>query len=145
MEIIDKNNRRVLLNLDKNEVDISDGVIIEYTGIYYKSRKDKTNIIDIDEYECKFVGKIETSRGDQYGTTGIYIVPLYLFDNANLEWVKIDNYKPPKKKYFLYPHLLMLPDKYYHYKPLYFLHTCKPTNLDIFYHVVKTISLDNIE
>ena len=142
MEIIIKNDRRILVNEDKKELDISDGIIIQYIGTYYKPKKDTINMFDIEENKCKFIGKIETSRGDITGTTGIYIIPLYILENNTLEWIKIANYTPPKKKYFLYPHLLMLPEKYYHYRPQYFLHTCEEANLIDFSNVTKTINLD---
>ena len=153
MNIEIKNNRRILVNEDKEELDISDGTIIEYTGIYYKSKSisknenkneniNIQNIYVMDEIECKFVGKIETSRANASGITGIYIIPLYLFDSSNCEWVRISNYREPKNKYFLYPHLLMLPEKYYHYKPLYFLHTCKQTDFFKQSNIIKTINLD---
>jgi hypothetical protein len=45
-----------------------------------------------------------------------------LIDN---QWHKIINYVEPRTKYFLYPHLLVLPDEYYNYKPLYTLDTIK--------------------
>ena len=141
MEIIIKNNRRILVNEYKKDLDISDGIIIQYTGIYYKPKIESVNIYDMNENECQFIGKIETSRADITGITGIYIIPLYLLDNTTIEWIKIDNYEQPKNKYFLYPHLLMLAEKYYHYKPLYFLHMCEKPNLDDFANVTKTINL----
>jgi hypothetical protein len=141
MHIIIKNDRRILIKDNNEELDISDGTIIEYTGMNYKPKLDGINIYDIDECETKFIGKIETNRGDSDGITGIYVVPLYMW---NLEWIKISNYQPPKNKYFLYPHLLMLPDKYYHYYPLYFLHTCETVTLDKVNNITSTIKLDFI-
>lgn len=141
MEIIIKDNKRILVQEDKTELDISNGSIIEYIGIHYKCKKDTINIYDIDEFETRFIGKIDSDRGDSKGTTGIYISPLFLWTN---EWIKIINYMPPKNKYFLYPHLLMLPDKYYHHQPLYFLHTCKPVILDRLNNIIKTVELDFI-
>lgn len=141
MQIIIKNNTRILIKENKDELDISDGTIIEYTGIHYKPKLDGINIYDIDECEARFIGKIETNRGDSDGITGIYVVPLYMW---NLEWIKIVNYEPPKNKYFLYPHLLMLPDKYYHHQPLYFLHTCEKSDLNEFTNITKMIDLDYI-
>ena len=144
MKIIIKNNKRILVNYDKKEVDISDDTIIEYIGIYYKPKTNSVNIQDINVSECRFIGKIEISKKDKVETIGIYIMPLYLWDKATFEWVKINNYEPPKNKYFLYPHLLMLPDKYYHHRPLYFLHTCKQIDLSKFTNVTKTINLHYI-
>ena len=37
MEIIIKNNNRILVKEDGTEVNINDKDIIEYTGIYYKN------------------------------------------------------------------------------------------------------------
>jgi hypothetical protein len=62
----------------------------------------------------------------------------------NYEWNKIDNYSPPKQKYFLYPHLLMLPGEYYNFHPLYYLHTCENKSLDEFKNINKFISLDDL-
>ena len=70
----------------------------------------------------KFIGLIECPRINNSETFGIYIKPMYVFNN---EWYKIIKYVNPKTKYFLYPHLLLLPDEYYNYKPLYTLHTVK--------------------
>ena len=117
MKIIDeKNNVRILIKDDNSEINISDGQFIKYTGIYYKN---STNLEDI---ETSFYGIIECCRYRyDLGTTGIYIKPLYIF--LNNEWYKIINYINPTNKYFLYPHLLMLPNIYHYYKPLYFLDT----------------------
>lgn len=147
MKITSKNNKRILVYKDKKnkkKVDISDGNIIQYTGIYYKSKTNNSDIYTLNESKTKFIGKIITNRGDSIGITGIYIEPLYMLDKNICEWVKINNYEPPKNKYFFYPHLLMLPDKYYHHKPLYFLHTCEQSDLSDFFYVNKTIDLDYI-
>jgi hypothetical protein len=45
------------------------------------------------------------------------------------KWHKIINYKLPDRKYFYYPHLLMLPETYYHFQPLYFFHTVEQVSL----------------
>ena len=141
MKIITKGNNRILIKDNEEELDISDEKIIQYTGIHYKSKKNAVNIYDMDQIESRFIGKIETCRGDSEGTTGIYVAPLYLWNNENFEWIKISNYDSPKNKYFLYPHLLMLPGKHYNYYPLYFLHTCEPANLNEFTNIIKTIEL----
>ena len=140
MEIIIKDDRRILIKDNNEELDISDGSIIQYTGIHYKCKKNIINIYDIDEFESRFIGKVDTYRADSKGISGIYIVPLFLWDNENFEWIKITNYEQPKNKYFLYPHLLMLPDKYYHHQPLYFLHTCELSKLHE--DITKTIELE---
>lgn len=142
MNIIIKDNRRILIKDSNEELDISNGSIIQYTGMNYKAKLNGINIYDIDEIEAKFIGKIETERGDSEGITGIYVMPLYLWNNELFEWIKISNYSAPKNKYFLYPHLLMLSGKYYNYYPLYGLHTCEPADLKNFTNITKTIALE---
>lgn len=137
MQIIIKHGIRLLIKDSGEQIDVSDGSIIQYTAMHYKPRQNDTNIID--QIETKFIGKVETNRADYEGITGIYVRPLYLWDS---EWTQISNYTPPKNKYFAYPHLLMVPGKYYHYYPLYFLHTCIPADLSDFTNVKKTIALD---
>ena len=132
MKII-QGSDRVLIKDDSNEVIINDGDIVKYTGIYYKREKD-TELqinVNIEEIETTFIGIIESHRSNIDCITGIYIKPLYI--HYNNEWKLIINYKEPKFKYFLYPHLLMLTDTYYHYHPLYFLNSIQPiSTLDIF-------------
>ena len=95
----------------------------------------------MEEIENTFVGIVETYRADISGPTGIYVAPLYMYEKETDEWLKIENYEKPIKKYFLYPHLLMLPGKYYHYKPLYFLHTCENIDINDFSNVTKPVYL----
>jgi hypothetical protein len=142
MQIVIINNKRILIKDNDEQLDISDEKIIQYTGIFYKPKEEnRISIYDVDIVETKFIGKVETYRAASDEITGIYIVPLYLLDK---EWIKIGNYVSPKNKYFLYPHLLMLPGKYYHYYPLYFLHTCEPAYLNEFTNITKTIDLHYI-
>ena len=137
--IIKNNNQRVLVKDDDTEVNVNDGDIIQYTGIYYKTIND---IVSMVEIETTFVGVIECerSRYDE-GITGIYIIPLYIWDIINSEWNKIIDFNSPTTKYFLYPHLLVLPEMHYNYHPLYFLHTCENKTLDDFTDVIKTFTL----
>lgn len=143
MQIINRCNCRILIKDNNKEVDISDGSIIEYDGIYYKNIEN--TIVNTVDIRTKFIGKVDCHRSDETGTTGIYIIPLYLFNIKNNEWNKISNheYPIPKQKYFLYPHLLMLPDKYYNYKPLYFLDTCENKSLDNLNNVTELIHLES--
>ena len=134
MEIIIKNNEHLLIKDNNELVNISDNCIIEYTGIYYKTLNDIT-----EEIETTFIGSIECKRITDYEIIGIYINPLYILHEN--EWKKIANYKLPENKYFLYPHLLILPKYHYHYKPLYFLHTCKNNFLYNFRHITETFNL----
>ena len=114
-----KDENCLLIKDDKTEININDGIIVKYTGIYYKQSK---------SIETPFIGLIETSRSTLDIVIGIYIKPLYIFNDN--KWNKIINYKEPIYKYFSYPHLLMLPNMYYHHLPLYFLHTIKKMNIN---------------
>jgi hypothetical protein len=146
MEIIIRNNNRILIKENSKEININDGDIIQYNGIYYKNINHIVRTVNI---ETTFIGIVENcmSRYDT-GIVGIYIDPLYiLYDDSNApgerKWHKIINYKLPTNKYFYYPHLLMLPDLYYHFRPLYFLHTCKNSSLSDFNNITKEFSLGN--
>ena len=142
MEIIDNYyNKRTLIKEDKKEVNISDEETIKYTGFFYEKIITEYNIENIKEIKSTFIGIVETCRGDSSGTTGIYVAPLYMLNQKSCEWNKIANYTKPINKYFLYPHLLMLPDKYYHYKPLYFLHTCENVDINDFANVTTEVYL----
>ena len=128
MKIIKTEKKRILIKENKNNkngIDISNGNIIEYTGIYYKNIKD---IIKLIKIETKFIGIIENHKYRyDTGIIGIYIKPLFIYYDD--KWNKIINYKEPKNKYFFYPHLLVLPDKYYHYHSLYFIDSIENKNL----------------
>ena len=139
MKIIIKNNYRILVKDDGYEVNINDGNVVEYTGLYYNHIKNE--IANLSEIETSFIGIIETQRSREDIIQGIYIKPLYIWSKVSSEWMKINDYKPPVTKYFLYPHLLMLPETHYHYKPLYFLHTCKNRSLSDFNNIRKEFSL----
>lgn len=129
MQIIVKDNKNILIKDNNEEVNISNNNIIKYKAICYKSI----------EIETMFIGKIDSYRYRfDVGITGIYIEPLYVMHD---EWIKITNLKPPEQKYFLYPHLLLLPNEYYHYKPLYFLHTCENVDINDFIHITKNMEL----
>jgi len=142
MKFIINNDNRYLIKDNNEMININDGEIIQYTGIFYKKLIDSISNMAI--IETSFIGQVETNRGNETGITGIYLKPLYLFNLKNNEWNKIDNYTRPKKKYFLYPHLLMLPGEYYNYHPLYYLDTCVNKSLDEFRNVNKYISLDDV-
>jgi signal peptidase I len=141
MKIVIKDNNRVLEQDDTNDLIINDGDIIMYLGIYHKKIFDIVD--DIIEIQTRFIGQIYTYRADTDGITGIYIVPLYIWNNINSEWHKIVDYQVPTTNYFLYPHLLMLPGKDYHYKPIYTLHTCENCDLDNYKDITKTFCLHN--
>ena len=128
---------RVLQMDDLTKININDGEILQYTGIYYKPNMDNGYPTQI---KTKFIGKVETNRGTDGITTGIYIMPLYIWNIISNEWNVIINYKPPSHKYFYYPHLLMLPDYSYHHCPLHFLYTCENKTDEDFSHI--TIGFD---
>jgi hypothetical protein len=110
------NGHRTLIN-DYENINIDDGTIISYSGIYYKTINDIVHIVEI---KTRFIGEIETHRSDITGFTGIYVKPLYIWNALKYEWNKIANYTRPNTKYFEYPHLLLLPEASYHGN---FLHT----------------------
>ena len=140
MKIIYRNNiNRILVKDDGSEVNINDGDVVEYTGIYYNNIKNE--IANLSEIETGFVGIVETQRSREGIIQGIYIKPLYIWSIIGSEWMKINDYEPPNEKYFLYPHLLMLPETHYHSKPLYFLHTCENRSLSDFNNITKEFSL----
>lgn len=131
MQISIRNEHRVIIKKNDNvQVNIDNGAIIQYKGIYYKE------INDIQTYahiETMFVGKVCEYRSDADDITGIYVEPQYIHDAINNQWKKIMNYEKPTTHYFSYPHLLMLPGKEYRHLPLYFLHTCRNVELHDFY------------
>jgi hypothetical protein len=140
MIIIIENNNRILIKDNKEKININDGSIIQYTGIYYKIIND---IIEMVKIETTFIGSVECDKYIHYsGICGIYVKPLYIWDKINNEWKKIINYKPPTNKYFLYPHLLIIPThlNYGSYQ-LYFLDTCINKSLDEFINITTTITL----
>ena len=138
--IIDlKFNIRILLKDNDEKVNISDNQIVQYTGIYYKNIN---SIVDFVEIQTIFIGKVLSDRYRyDTGITGIYLEPLYIWDIQNNEWNKIIDYKPPEKKYFFYPHLLLLQNYYYNFHPLYFLETCENKKLEDFNNITKTFKL----
>jgi len=142
MEIIIKNNNRILVKENGTKININDGDIIQYSGIYYKNIND---IVKRVEIETTFIGVVETKKYKcDNGIEGIYVRPLYIWDIMNCEWYKIFVFNPPQTKYFLYPHLLIL-SQYNNYSscyyPLYFLDTCENRSLDDFINIQKPFHL----
>ena len=137
-----KNANRILIKENGEEINMNDGDIIQYTGHYYKHVNDIVKMVTI---ETTFIGVVETCRFRyDTGIEGIYVKPLYIWDIMNSEWYKIINLKPQIKKYFVYPHLLMLsrhnnyPSCYY---PIFSLNTCENKSLDEFINIQKTFDL----
>ena len=145
MKIIIKNNRRLLIKDDGEEVNIENGDVVEYFGVYYNYTNNE--IYNIFEKETTFVGIVETQKFGEGIIQGIYIKPIYIWSIVNSEWLKINDYKPPVTKYFLYPHLLMLPEMNYPNpnKYLYFLNTCRNIQLSDFNSITKEFSLSKTD
>ena len=132
MRIEEKLGRRVLIKDDNEQVDVSDGSLIEYQGIYHKVLND---IVRIVEVPTRFIGKIRTIRYRHYeGITGLFVQPLYIFDNIKYKWLKIIDYKEPTTKYFFYPHFLDVGNRH--------LATCENADLNIVRDVTDTFSLN---
>lgn len=134
----------VLFKKDENNsiININNGAIIQYKGIYYKKKEnDSINTLEIETF---FVGKIDEYKyNHENGYEGIFVQPLFILNELTQEWKRITNYSPPThdNKYFYYPHLLMLPPFHSYHNPLYFLHTCKNVNLDDFKDIALTFEL----
>ena len=118
MLITDYDEARILIKDDNTQIQIGDKQLIEYKGIHYKSFG--TGFLSM---YTTFIGLIESPRINNSETVCIYIKPIYVISDN--QWHKIVKYVEPRTKYFLYPHLLLLPDEYYNYKPLYTLDTIK--------------------
>ena len=140
--ILDANKKRILQQDNGENVNINNGDIIQYTGIYYKTINEIVTMVQI---ETTFIGSVNFGRTiNDIDFTGIYVTPLYIRDNINNEWNKVVNFNPRTDDSFLYyPHLLLLADPHWHEGfPLYFLHTCINAKLDNFLHIYKCFSLD---
>jgi hypothetical protein len=140
--ILDRNNKRILKKYNGDQVNINNGDIIQYTGIYYKTIND---IVKMVEIETDFVGLVDFGKTtNDVHFTGIYVKPLYIRDQIKNEWNKIVSFTPRTDESFLYyPHLLVLPETPGDNGiPLEFLHTCENVKLDKFVGVYKCFSLD---
>ena len=139
--ILNSNNKRILTKYNGDQVNINNGDIIQYTGIYYKTIND---IVKMVEIETEFVGVVEFGKTtDEIHFTGIYVKPLYIRDNIKNEWNKIVSFTPrTDESFYYYPHLLVLPDTpCVNGIPLDFLYTCENVKLDNFIGVYKCFSL----
>lgn len=141
MEILQINNKRILLKENYNNVIINDNEYIEYTGKYYFEVMNEDNTLkEFKAVDYPFVGRVITDKYHiDYGIMGFYVIPLYIF--INNEWIKISNYEEPSEKYFYYPHLLVIPkfiEKYHFHLPIPLTDSCKNVNINEF------LSLKNI-
>jgi len=102
MEITEANEKRFLSIPGKHQIDISDRAIVKYMGNYW------TDFGKYEKTECEFVGEVVCVKVTNYEYTGIYIKPLY--KKSGKSWKKFTEYEEPTSKYFVYPHLLILPD-----------------------------------
>lgn len=133
---------RILIKDDNSEVMVNNGSIISYSGVYYS--KIPNTITHTVEISTQFIGRVECERFyHEDGITGIYIMPLYLWNMKQNEWNKISPDFKPRSKYDFYPHLLLLPGINYNHLPLYTLDTCQNTTLAEYAHVHTTISLEH--
>jgi len=137
MQLLKLQNQLTLRKETGELVKVDQGHIIKYIGRFYN--KTETSYV-----VTEFIGIIDNYRFNQdEGYTGIYVRPLYVWNNTEGDWNKLINVrKYPEQKYFLYPHLLMLPDCYYHFQPLYFLHSCDNISLKDYTHIVRTMDIN---
>ena len=138
MQIKIINDHRVLVKDYDETVNIDDGEIITYPGIYYKTIND---IVHKAEIQTMFIGKVETYRSDSNGITGIYVEPLYIWNELKYEWNKIANFTRPTSRYFEYPHLLMLPNTQYSGPCLKVLESVRNTESSIYENVTTLFNL----
>lgn len=150
--IIDENIQHILKKEDGTYVNVGNGMYVQYTGIHYASESSRNSLEsnpywyqnpflpkDITAIERKFIGKVITYRSNFERIQGIYVLPLYVWEE---EWNKIANIKEPgSQKYFYYPHLQMIPGETYYHLPLYFLHTFENVDIHRFEHITKPFYL----
>ena len=97
---LNNNNKRILKKYNGEQVNINNGDIIQYTGIYYKTIND---IVKMVEIETEFVGVVDFGKTtDEKHFTGIYVKPLYIRDNIKNEWNKIVSFNQRTDESFLY-------------------------------------------
>lgn len=139
MKIVNVGSDYVLIKNNLEEVCVNVGNTIQYQGIYHKLINDIEKMVKI---ETTFIGIIEYHkyRHDQ-GTIGIYVKPLYIWNKLREQWNKIINYKQPTQKYFLYPHLLMVDNKFGQFEGLHNLDTCESKSLDDFPCITQLFDL----
>jgi hypothetical protein len=141
MQLFKINNTLTLHKENGQLVKVDEGNIIKYTARYYN---DTSNLQDFTYTPTQFIGIVSNYRFNQdEGYTGIYVRPLYVWNKNESDWNKIINLpRYPPHKYFVYPHLLMLPEFYYCFHPLPFLHTCENVLLKDYTHVVRTMDIE---
>jgi hypothetical protein len=151
--IIDENRQRILIKEDGNYVNVGDGMYVQYTGIHYASESSRNSLEsdpywyqnqspeDITAIERKFIGKVITYLSYYSVIQGIYVLPLYIWDDVLQEWNKIANINEPRQKYFYYPHLQMIPGETYIHLPIYFLHTFENVDINRYQEITKPFYL----
>ena len=141
MQFLKINNRLTLHKENGQMVNVDEGDVITYTARYYNVSQN----VHLRTYTVTdFIGIVTDYRYNQdEGYTGIYVQPFYVWNTLENEWNKIVNLSPyPQHQYFVYPHLLMLPQFDYHYHPLYFLHTCENVALQDYTHCNRTMDIE---
>jgi len=139
--IFDSINGLILIKDNSEIVNFDANNIIKYTAKYYNGLRLSN---ERDYIITEFIGVVQNYRYNQdEGYTGIYVRPLHVWNTIYHQWNKIINYKDPTEKYFLYPHLLQLPQCYYHSHPLHYLQTCQKASIYNYDYIVSTICLDD--
>ena len=139
--VISETNSHILVKDNNEVVCVNKGSTIQYTGIYHKTINDIVRVVEI---ETTFIGMVvEHKFRAEEGILGIYVKPLYIWNKMKDEWNKIVNYNPPDTKYFLYPHLLAMPQygELIHHRGLKFLHTCVPKKLEELHSITQGFCL----
>jgi len=137
MRFIEKDfNCVTLIKDDNSTIDFTFNETFKYTGIHYRKKENPDNIHDLDEIAVPFIGRYITYKGEKpyynldITIRGVYLKPEYIF--LENEWHKIVNLEKPKRKYFLYPHLICTSslDAPYHNKPLSYASSIEKISLD---------------
>jgi len=133
MLFLEINKNRIYIRENQEEILENNGTIIQYIGFYYTISNNQ-----VVEKIVPFIGEIVCERFYHRVITGIYVKPLFLYQNK--EWYRITNYREPYFKYFFYPHLLSLPHVNEHINPNYTTESIQLVKTDII--TVKTIELE---
>jgi hypothetical protein len=124
-----------LIKDDNSKIDFMFNERFKYNGVYYKKKENSNNFNDLDEVVVPFIGTYVTYKGSQpyYNVdmtiSGVFLKPEYIYIG---EWHKIVNLNQPKRKYFLYPHLICTTslDEPLHNRPLPYASSIEKISLD---------------